>query len=647
MRRAALLLLVTLAALPFLPARAATPDSGTVSPTATTITYQGAEVGDAPPALNRRVCTDRVNCDSFALTVEVPEGFYPANSRVLSATITWTDPDADLDLWICRGTASSNPQCLSDLVASSTRDGTTTETVVVANPAPGAYRVLTGSASGRSSYQGKITLLAPPQVAKVAVTSGAFSWDAKAVSNASPFAEPSVDVDHAGRIFLVAPGGGGVQMWRSFDGGASFDQKAVRSNGGGGDAEIEFLPDDTAFTADLRVEDSAVSRSTDHFDTWTQQSVGIEQDRQWLAHRCGDVVYLGYHDFVVEAEMINSSRDGGETWDDVPVLISPPGTAPGNQDEIDVAANQGVNTFSGPVVVDQATGDVYIVFGISTAVGNVVTGIPPFGEPTQIVVGYSHDEGRTFRLKLVKRGGVGSLAGPLFPWITLDRDGTVYVSWAGRDTEDEPIDVFMAFSTDHAVTWSDPYRVNTDAAGNAHIYPTVSAGDPGVVDVAWYTASTPDPGSSSNEWYVDFAQVRSADTPTPQISQSRVYDQSIHHGEICLRGILCVAGGDRSLLDFFQIQVGPDGMANIAFANNATPDGTLRVWYARQTAGPSAGNALHDSAHCSKAPAVVKGTISKKPNPLPATGVGTRLGVALVLLGAAAAVAGRIRRVRI
>ena len=69
---------------------------------------------------------------------------------------------------------------------------------------------------------------------------------------------------------------------------------------------------------------------------------------------------------------------------------------------------------------------------------------------------------------------------------------------------------------------------------------------------------------------------------------------------LCLQGILCVLGGDRSLLDFFQIQVGPDGRANIAFANNASPDGTQRIWYVGQTGGPSAGNGLQDTHWCTK-----------------------------------------------
>jgi hypothetical protein len=130
----------------------------------------------------------------------------------------------------------------------------------------------------------------------------------------------------------------------------------------------------------------------------------------------------------------------------------------------------------------------------------------------------------------------------------------------------------------------------------------------------------------------------------------------IHHGDICLNGILCEAGGDRSLLDFFQVQVGPDGMANIAFANNGSPDKTLRVWYARQTGGRSAGSALHDSAYCAKAaggPGPLTGPLIppvKKPptkvlgsKQLPGTGVARYQLLSWILIATAVAIGARFR----
>jgi hypothetical protein len=593
--------LAILAGILFLPAaHGATPASGTVTATASAVQYSGS-ASAVPPALTRRACVEGLNCDTFDLIVDVPANFYDANDRVLNVTISWADPANDLDLYVCQGTAADDPQCLLNLVGSSTRSGTTSESVAVRNPAPGHYRLIAAAAAGTTTYSGTVSFTAPaasPGPAPVRSKSNGFAWDARPVANESNFGEPSIDVTHSGDIFVTAPGGAGVQMWRSFDGGLTFDHREIGSDGGGGDSEIEFTSTDFGFTADLRITDSAVSSSRNLFETYDQRGVGIEQDRQWLAHWCDRQVFLGYHDFVLEAEMLNRSDDGGRTWSTVPTLISPPGTAPGSEDA-EVAANQGANTFSGPVVVDQKTGDLYITFAISTAAGNVLTGTPPFGDPEQIVVGVSHDNGQTFHLHLVKRGGVGAIAGAIFPWITIDKGGNVYVSWAGRDNTAQPMDIWLAYSGDHGDSWSPPYRVNQDV-GTAHIYSTISAGDTGVVDVAWYTATTADASSAANDWHVDFAQVRNANSLSPSIKQSRPYPSSIHHGDVCLQGILCLVGGDRSLLDFFQIQVGPDGRAHIAFANNASPDGQQRIWYAGQIGGKKAGNGLQDTNWCTK-----------------------------------------------
>jgi len=658
-----LIVCLALAAFPVLPSGASDPSSGTVSPTISKLAYEGAEISGPTPVdfIAPVDCLDGVTCDTFDLTVDVPEGFYAKSHRTLKATITWINPDTDLNLFLCPGTSTDDPNCIMadpiiGGVPSSIQDKGKAETISVKDPDAGAYRLIAKASSGSatSSYKGVVTF-APPTVEKIpaiSAASGGFSWNSTAVAANSPFAEPSIDVDHSNVIYVTAPGGGGVQSWRSFDYGKTFEATPITAPNGGGDSEIEVLSNDVVLTADLEVTDSAISRSTDRLKTWTQQPVGIEMDRQWLTHRCSNVVLLGYHDFVVEAEMVNRSTDGGVTWDTMPVFISPSGSAPGSGPSM---TDQGGNTFSGPIVIDQKTGDSYIIFAISSAEGNATTGIPPYGEPEQIVVGVSHDEGLTWTLKLVKGGGPGALAGEIFPWITLDRAGNVYASWAGRDSADEPINVFMSYSTDHGETWNKPYRVNKDFTGPAHLYTTMSGADPGVVDIAWYTSTKKDPADTAADWYVDFAQVRNAATQTPQIEQSRIMPNKIHHGDICLNGILCELGGDRSLLDFFQIQVGPDGMANIAFANNGSPDEQLRVWYARQTGGRSAGNGLLDSG-CAKAaggPGVYNRTLpipKKLPPPavlggkqLPGTGVARYQLLSWVLIATAVALGARYR----
>src|SRR5437867_4076707 len=151
-----------LAALFFLPAaQGASPASGTVSPTGATVQYQGGPISAVPPAASRRVCVEGENCDTFDLVVDVPADFYATSDRVLTVTITWADPANDLDLYLCQGTAVDDPQCLLGLVASSTRTGTTSETVSVRDPAAGHYRLIAAAFSGKTAYDGRGSFTAP------------------------------------------------------------------------------------------------------------------------------------------------------------------------------------------------------------------------------------------------------------------------------------------------------------------------------------------------------------------------------------------------------------------------------------------------------------------------------------------------------
>jgi hypothetical protein len=85
----------------------------------------------------------------------------------------------------------------------------------------------------------------------------------------------------------------------------------------------------------------------------------------------------------------------------------------------------------------------------------------------------------------------------------------------------------------------------------------------------------------------------------------------MHKGNICLNGLLCIAGGDRSLADFIELAIGPDGMAQIAYSDNAgTFTGTKgRVVWAKQVGGQSA----YDTSKTVIPPVTVPGTKTTTP----------------------------------
>ncbi len=119
--------------------------------------------------------------------------------------------------------------------------------------------------------------------------------------------------------------------------------------------------------------------------------------------------------------------------------------------------------------------------------------------------------------------------------------------------------------------------------------PWITAGDNGRVDIVFYgTAGTQDPtNSTTDQWNVFFAQSLNAADREPVFTVSQASDHVMHVGPICNVGILC-GGSTRQLLDFFQVAVGPDGLANIAYADDGASNGPTHISYARQNGGPLA-----------------------------------------------------------
>ncbi|MCU1672359.1 MAG: hypothetical protein JWN77_472 [Frankiales bacterium] len=440
-----------------------------------------------------------------------------------------------------------------------------------------------------------------------AATTG-FTWRQRPVAEKSSITEPSLAVDKTGRIFVCGPGGGdgaGNAGWYSFDDGKTFTRKDTVGDmaDGGGDCELHYLPDGSLVTADLAVRTSVIFRSTDGGKTFQQQAdAGSEQDRQWFAYDTRrKELYLVYHDIVAETEQYVVSKDGGKTWS-LPMLVNSADQFAGlpnvvaTQGETASLADQGYNTFSGPMLVDQKAGHQYVLYSVSSAQDNA-TSVGGFGPTRGIVVAHRgpEDSGFSNKYAVVSTGipTQGTVNGAIFPWGTVDPAGNVYVVY--NSSEGGQFHTYYVVSKDHAETWSKPVKVDGNPVDKgATVYATGAAGADGVLDLAWYEsddATSPDDANAT--WHVDFAQVRNA-AGTPQISRSRISDHIVHHGSICQKGILCVSrlGDDRSLGDFFELAIGPDGLAQVAWTDNGNKGATnappRRVFWAKQASGPSA-----------------------------------------------------------
>ena len=430
---------------------------------------------------------------------------------------------------------------------------------------------------------------------------GPFGFTTAGLGPTDSYGEPSIAIAPDGKHELVStPGGGGVVYWYSSDRGHTWG--TTNNQCGGGDSALDFLPDGTAVSADLNfpggpsnTADSCIRTSHDFGKTWSDFSpAGMEQDRQWLAHSPdGKRMFLVYHDFIAEAEFYTESDDGGATWatlpsaqnrvnspDQVTAVPVVAGGAPGSSASL---SDQGVNTFSGPMLVDPDGQHYYVVYSISDAESNAnpQQGVPPFGPVRALVVARSSDGAATWTNTLADvaqiNGTNESIENTLFPWGFIDSAGTVYVVFdSTRDgAPGDHFHQYYIYSKDHGATWSAPVKLDTLGMPNgAAAYATGAAVSPGVIDVAWYQTDNGSPSDDTSVWTPWFAQVTGADTGSPKIKLQPVTSHPNHRGGICLQGILCGVGpgsSDRSLADFFMLVVNPvTHHAEIAYADNAS-----------------------------------------------------------------------------
>jgi len=247
--------------------------------------------------------------------------------------------------------------------------------------------------------------------------------------------------------------------------------------------------------------------------------------------------------------------------------------------------DQGVNTFSGPMMVANNGKDFYVVYSISNLESNSTVGgggLPPYGGVRGIVVAHSADAGKTWTNKyavVAKTDPTDTSkeesTGTMFPWGFLDPAGNIYIVYGStRDAlGTDHYGYYYVYSTNKGKTWSTPRRIDglKPGAGSV-VFNTGAAVNKGVIDVGWLQKDTSGIGETSGVWSPWFAQISAANTTHPHIVRQKLTSLPNHKGGVCIQGILCgiaPGSGDRSLLDFFELAVNPKThLAGIVYADN-------------------------------------------------------------------------------
>jgi hypothetical protein len=422
-------------------------------------------------------------------------------------------------------------------------------------------------------------------------------------------------------------------------------------------------------------------------------------DRQWYVVDPKDpkVLYLSFHGFFTPNINVFKSTDRGASFFcpitgvpvteatstvDCPVTLTANSPLPVNTTYLDTGAG---NVTTRPMIDPTDPQTIYVPYA-DTVAAHALNSSPSRTDSdlTRFRMAVSHDGGASWTANTDETGqGVifDSEDGKYFPitntdpvdgtldstiahifiGATIDTKGNLYILYSLRLGGQTPTHLYMMSSTDKGKTWSRPHQV--DSAGlDSNVFPTIVAGDPGRIAMAWYGSKSKDFNDTKSLWSEMFAESVNALDAHPVFTQSRISTGKtpVHAAEICQAGTFCIftgdptaGGGNRNLADFQTVAVDPCGHAVVVYTDDHAPAAHTVV--SRQTAG----NSLYTTtaATCAGRAALVPVPIppkqkvlgeKQKHGTLPASGLADNsetFAGALILL-AAFAIARTVRRTR-
>ena len=569
-------------------ARAAQPPSGTLAAKdqgTARIDYEGT----VPPGAGSTpgVCEDDVNADVFTLTLTgLSDSFYRTHKALLVAHIEWepvlnpSGGGSDLALVVRHG---------GEEVGSSD-GGSAEETVAVDRPESGQYRIFACAFSNAvpQDYRGTVTLTTGhAQVLPRASSPRGLRFMPLVVADPQrDLGEPSLEIDKNGIVYTCAPFGSSRNAdyaARSTDKGDTFrvlgtPPEGRISPGGGGDCDISVAKKKNSqgnytlsYVGLEALLNFSTGRSTDNGTSFqgtnTSETIPVV-DRQWLDTNGSSEVYLFYNQ-IPQGGTVQRSTDGGLTY-------APP-SQPGN-----AAPNIGR---PGNIVVDPIAARNPAGNGNETVYVTYTNG-------NKVQVSRSTDQGQTFKVFTVAVGQ--GAPDQLFPSMSMDTGGNLYVTWI----EAGSYNAYYSFSRDQGATWAHKRLVNRRGAAT-NLMPWVAAGSPGRIAISFYCSpveGNPQTGRFHGPWNVCVNQSLNALSSHPSFSQVRASQHITHWDSICTNGLGCnvsVPPGDRSLLDFFELEMDPNnGRLMVVFTEaNKRPrheTGFIAIdVFAKQKSGPS------------------------------------------------------------
>jgi hypothetical protein len=485
----------------------------------------------------------------------------------------------------------------------------------------------------------------PNQSALAAVTAPTFGHPVMSGVGGEGFEQDlRIDPSNPNRLYTSVPAALSSNtswIWRSLDAGKTF--KWIPSSApltgkanacaGGGDTELGVDINGHLYFADLTLANFSTARSDDQGATFTCSNTGVPDavvDRQWYAFdgdpTNGGSIYLTNDEFAqAPAQCGSSPTNFGQN---IMVMYRSPVSG--------ASASAGIqfgpaNKVSNPTGCDEGIMGNNEVSPVATTLGQPIAGNQYATLPTPVKhVFIPHDNallnkiliGRCFPVAfglplanvsdpsglnctdiVVADLGSNNITGGNFPTMAIDKAGNLYLVWeqapvnaSGQVTGDTVLK--FSYSTNEGNNWSAPMTIDTSGSPvgtlRNNVMAWIVAGDDGRVGIAWYgtpgaptyPSNGPDSCPASCNWSLWYTMSTNAHAATPTFTAPvEASEHFIHRGSI--QTLIGGQNGDRTLGDFLQLRMGPQGEANISYSdsNNINEGNAPHAMFVRQNGG--------------------------------------------------------------
>lgn len=356
--------------------------------------------------------------------------------------------------------------------------------------------------------------------------------------------DADVTVDSAGTVYASNLGGGGIQFHRSLDGGRTWQYMA------------NIVPPTEDDSDDPDVHEGA--------------------DRQWLAAAGpGHVINAWMRTSPKRDVELNTTFDGGGNWtgnltfgDNIGWLGSVQFAPDGMHAYVPYTQPEG-----GPIAVGLGIADHFTMHVLRTADGGLTWDDVDTGMAWDTTVTGAHWSG-----------------GHMAPTLDVTGDGTIVVAMAVDNwitptgtsglpaATNQGTVLILRYSRDGGATWSETqaFGQNSVQALSAfdtfnlgeRVFPWVTGGAGDRFAITFFASPAPvDSDVAGTVWSLHAIIVDGAADGELRM-QEAVIDPNVHEGAICTRGGLCGGPGDRTLLDYFESDLTPDGRLVVVYPSD-------------------------------------------------------------------------------